>query len=230
MPRKRAATTATAKHPTPAKKRATGTTGTQLIRSQVANSLPNAHPPAPYEIGAEIPAQRSPDPMTPLATRNPIPSPSTLGKKTMLETPLPTSSDTTIIAPSPRKRGRPAKSRAPSKNTIIDLTSTFRTVGTASSPTDKTSSSSDHYNSGSSGASKSAAARLPPNEGTTSSSEIKQEDRTNGLPTKYRRQTRSYTKMRKMTETEDGVAETNASLWDGGVITYGGGERHLKFR
>ena len=95
----------------------------------------------------------------------------------------------------------------------------------------KTSSSSDRSDLSSSAASESTAARSQAEEGVTSSSEIKQEDRSSGLlPTRYRRQTRSYTKKRKATEAEDGVAETNASLWDGGVITYGGGERHLKFR
>ena len=233
-PQKRAATGPATKRATPAS--ATAKRPTQIKKgatiNQCSKSQPVKKPPESNPDGTNVPVSYGPPPLTLDSTaaaslitlvpyrNNQVTSPPTVGQGPTPETPVVVYAATGQPPnPPPKKRARRVKSQAP-PNGLIDLT--FDTERADSSTTTTTVPEPPN-----SRVSESDATAASPSDNTPQ--EVKQEN--DLLPTRYRRQTRSYTaKKRKAAEAEIGVEDTNASLWDGGVIAWGGGERHLKFR
>jgi hypothetical protein len=217
---------ATVKRPPKMKKEPTA----KFSKSQPAKNLPEDNVgettvPASYELTPPSSDSTTVPVVSPVPYRNEkVASPRAAGQAPTPETPtlalyVP---DQQPPKPPPKKRVRRGKSQAP-PNGIIDLTSEEERTDSSSS----SSAATTVAEPSDSRASESETTAPSPTDDT--GGEIKQEDES--LPTRYRRQTRSYTaKKRKVTEMEIGVEDTNASLWDGGVIAWGGGERHLKFR
>jgi hypothetical protein len=214
----------TVKRPTKMKKEPTA----KPSKSQPAKNPPETNDggttvPASYELTPPSPDSTSAQLIKPVPYRNEkVASPRAAGQAATPETPTLVICDPDQRPPNPppKKRVRRGKSQAPPSG-IIDLTSETERTESSSSATTTVSEPSDSRSS--------ESETTAPSPAEDTGGEIKHEDES--LPTRYRRQTRSYTaKKRKVTEMEIGVEDTNASLWDGGVIAWGGGERHLKFR
>jgi hypothetical protein len=202
-------------------------TAKQPSKPQPAKNPPEANlggtnVPASYELTPPSPDSTAAPLISPVPYRNnQVASPRTGGQGATPETPTFAvyAPDQQPPNPPPKKRVRRGKSQAP-PNGIIDLTFDPERTGSSSSSSSATTVSKPSDSRGSE--SETTAPSLADDAG----GEIKQEDER----TRYRRQTRSYTaKKRKVSEIEVGVEDTSASLWDGGVIAWGGGERHLKF-